>query len=123
MPENRKRNVTLTIRVTPSEKNAILRKVKQTDMNMTDYFVTSALSTQIFVAEEQKRKHEAEQSGSNVGTIIGLTMGAIEAFTQNDQSLAQTQDEECQIEEENFNELLARLDEEYGYEEEPQQTM
>ncbi len=74
--------------------------------------------------EEQKRKHEAEQSGSNVGTIIGLTMGAIEAFTQNDRSLAQAQDEERQIEEEeNFNEFLARLDEEYGYEEEPQQTM
>lgn len=74
--------------------------------------------------EEQKRKQEAQQFGSNVGTIIGLTMGTIEAFTRSNQSLAQTQDEERQIEEEeNFNEFLARLDEEYGYEEEPQQTM
>jgi hypothetical protein len=68
--------------------------------------------------EEQKRKHEAQQAGSNVGAIIGLTIGAIEAFTQNNQSLARTQDEEQQIEEEEeFNEFLARMDEEYGYDE------
>ena len=68
--------------------------------------------------EEQKRKYEAQQAGSNVGAIIGLTIGAIEAFSQNNQSLTRTQDEEYQIEEEEeFNEFLARLDEEYGYEE------
>lgn len=74
--------------------------------------------------EEQKRKYEAQQAGSNVGAIIGLTMGAIERISEANRSLAQTQDEERQIEEEeNFNEFLARLDEEYGYEEELQQTM
>jgi hypothetical protein len=68
--------------------------------------------------EEHKRKYEAQQAGSNVGAIIGLTIGAIEAFTQNNQSLARTQDEEQQIEEEEeFNEFLAGLDEEYEYEE------
>lgn len=73
--------------------------------------------------EEQKRKYEATQAASNMGAIIGLTIGAIEAITQSDQSLAQTQDEERQIEEEEeFKEFLARMDEEYGYEE-PQQTM
>ena len=74
--------------------------------------------------EEQKRKYEAQQTGSNVGAILGLTIGAIEAITQNNQSLARTQDEDQSIEEEeNFNEFLARMDEEYGYEEEQQQTM
>ena len=59
-----------------------------------------------------------------MGVIIGLTIGAIEVFTQNNQSLTRTQDEERQIvEEEDFNEFLARMDEEYGYEEEQQQTM
>ena len=68
--------------------------------------------------EEQKRKYEAQQAGSNVGAIIGLTIGAIEAITQNNQSLARTQDEDQQLEEEEeFNEFLARMDEEYGYEE------
>ena len=68
--------------------------------------------------EEQKRKYEAQQAGSNVGAIIGLTIGAIEAITQNNRSLTQKPDEDRQIEEEEeFNEFLARMDEEYGYEE------
>jgi hypothetical protein len=71
--------------------------------------------------EEQKRKHEAQQAGSNVGAIIGLTIGAIEAFTRNNQSLTRPQDEDRQIEEEEeFNEFLAGLDEEYAYEEQQQ---
>ena len=74
--------------------------------------------------EEQKRKYEASQAGSNVGAIIGLTIGAIESYIQNNQSLTQKPDEDRQIEEEEeFNEFLARMDEEYGYEEEQQQTM
>ena len=71
--------------------------------------------------EEQKRKHEAAQSASNVGAIIGLTIGAIESLTQNNQSLTRPQDEDQQIEEEEeFNEFLARMDEEYAYEEQQQ---
>ena len=54
MPEKRKRNLTLTIRVTPDEKDAILKKAKQADMTLTDYLVTSALTTRIFVAEDLK---------------------------------------------------------------------
>ena len=74
--------------------------------------------------EEQKRKHEAARSASNVGALIGLTIGAIEAFTRNNQSLTRPQDEDQQIEEEEeFNEFLAKMDEEYGYVEEQQQTM
>ena len=68
--------------------------------------------------EEQKRKYEAQQAGSNVGAIIGLTIGAIEAFTRNNQSLNRIPDEEEQIEEEEeFNEFLARMDEEFECEE------
>ena len=68
--------------------------------------------------EEQKRKHEAQQAADNVGAVLGLAIGAIEAFTQNNQSLNRIPDEEQQIEEEEeFNEFLAGLDEEYEYEE------
>ena len=71
--------------------------------------------------EDQKRKYEAAQSASNVGAIIGLTIGAIESLTQNNQSLTQKPDEDRQIEEEEeFNEFLAGLDEEYEYEEHQQ---
>ena len=74
--------------------------------------------------EEQKRKYEAQQTADNVGAVLGLAIGAIEAFTQNNQSLTRPQDEERQIEEEEeFNEFLARMDEEYEYVEEQQQTM
>jgi hypothetical protein len=74
--------------------------------------------------EEQKRKQEARQAASNAGVILGLAIGAIEAFSQNNQSLTRTTDEEQSIEEEEgFKEFLAGLDEEYGYEEAQQQTM
>jgi hypothetical protein len=74
--------------------------------------------------EEQKRMYEAQQAGSNVGAIIGLTIGAIESYIQNNQFLTRILDEDKQIEEEEeFNEFLARMDEEYRYEEEQQQTM
>ena len=74
--------------------------------------------------EEQKRKYEAQQAADNVGAVLGLAIGAIEAFTRNNQSLARTQDEEQQIEEEEeFNEFLAKMDEEYEYVEEQQQMM
>ena len=75
--------------------------------------------------EEQKRKQEARQAASNAGAILGLAIGAIEAFSQNNQSLTRTTDEEQSIEEEEegFKEFLAALDEEYGYEEAQQQTM
>ena len=54
MSINRRRCMTVTIRVTPEEKIAINRKVKQARMSLTDYLVTAAQSTQIFVAEDLK---------------------------------------------------------------------
>lgn len=71
--------------------------------------------------EEQKRRQEAVQAASNAGTIMGLAIGAISAFSIDNQSLTWTPDEKQIIEEEeNFNEFLARMDEEYGYKEEQQ---
>ena len=71
--------------------------------------------------EERKRKHEAQQAADNVGAVLGLAIGAIEAFTHNNQSLNRIPDEEQQIEEEEeFNEFLAGLDDEYAYEDQQQ---
>ena len=71
--------------------------------------------------EEQKRKHEAQQAADNVGAVLGLAIGAIETFTRNKQSLNRIPDEEQQIEEEEeFNEFLARMDEEYENEDQQQ---
>ena len=82
MQENRKRNVTLTIRVTSVEKDAILRKVKQADMNLTDYLVTAALSTQIFVAEDLKPAlTELKRIGNNLNQIATkINVGAFKSY-------------------------------------------
>ena len=82
MPEKRKRNLTLTIRVTPSEKDAILRKAKQADMTLTDYLVTSALSTQIFVGEDLKPAlSELKRIGNNLNQIATkIHVGAFQSY-------------------------------------------
>ena len=74
--------------------------------------------------EERQRKQKAAQAASNAGTLLGLAIGAISALTEDDLSYTRRNDEDQQIEEEeDFNEFLARMDEEYGYEEEQVQTM
>lgn len=82
MQENRKRNMTLTIRVTPGEKDAILRKAKQADMSLTDYLVTSALSTQILVAEDLKPAlTELKRIGNNLNQIsTKINVGAFRSY-------------------------------------------
>ena len=82
MPENRKRNVTLTSRVTPGEKDAILRKAKQAEMNLTDYLVTSALSAQILVAEDLKPAlTELKRIGTNMNQIsTKINVGAFKSY-------------------------------------------
>ena len=82
MPEKRKRNLTLTIRVTPGEKDAILRKAKQADMTLTDYLVTSALTPRIFVAEDLKPAlSELKRIGNNLNQIATkIHVGAFQSY-------------------------------------------
>ena len=82
MPEKRKRNLTLTIRVTPGEKDAILKKAKQAGMTLTDYLVTSALTTQIFVAEDLKPAlSELKRIGNNLNQIATrVNMGVFQSY-------------------------------------------
>ena len=50
MTENRKRNQTLTVRLTATEKDAIIQKAEKAGMSLTDYIVASSLLTEIHVA-------------------------------------------------------------------------
>lgn len=70
--------------------------------------------------EEQRRRIEAERSASNLSAVIGLTVGLIGALTEKEK-----EEEQSIQREEEFKEFLARMDEEYEYEEEQnwQQTM
>jgi hypothetical protein len=66
----RKRNKTLTIRLTEQEYDTILRKTLRSDMSMTDFLVTAAQQTQIYVAEDTKPLvTELKRIGNNLNQI------------------------------------------------------
>ena len=72
MSENRKRNQTITIRVTAGEKDAITQKAAKAGMSVTDYIVASSQLAQIHVAEDTHpliAELEAEE-----GACFQLTM-------------------------------------------------
>ena len=54
--------------------------------------------------EERRRRMEADQAASNVGTILGLAIGAAMALTE-EQTIQDEQD---------YNEFLAELEAEEG---------
>lgn len=54
--------------------------------------------------EERRRRMEADQAASNVGTILGLAIGTAMALTE-DQTIQDEQD---------YNEFLAELEAEEG---------
>ena len=66
--------------------------------------------------EERRKRIQAEQNGSDIGTILGLAIGAAMALTETKTEEQTIQDDE------DFNEFLARMeaeDEEQSW----QQTM
>ena len=70
MSENRKRNQTLTIRVTAAEKDAIVRNAAKARMSLTDYIVASSLLTEIHVAEDTRPLlTELKRIGNNLNQI------------------------------------------------------
>ena len=79
---NRKRNLTVTIRVTPEEKDAILRKAAEADMTLTDYLITAALSREIHVAENMKPVvAELKRIGTNLNQIaMKINAGAFRSY-------------------------------------------
>ena len=70
MSENRKRNQTLTIRVTAGEKDAITHKAAKARMSVTDYIVTSSQLAEIHVAEDTRPLlTELKRIGNNLNQI------------------------------------------------------
>ena len=66
----RKRNKTLTIRLTEKEHDAVMEKVAKAGMNMTEYLLASALNTEIYVAEDTKPLvAELKRIGNNLNQI------------------------------------------------------
>ena len=66
----RKRNKTLTIRLTEQEYDAVMKKVLRSGMSITDFLVTAAQQTQIHVAEDTKPLvTELKRIGNNLNQI------------------------------------------------------
>ena len=82
MSENRKRNVTLTIRVTAGEKDAIARNAAKARMSLTDYIVASSLLTEIHVAEDTRPLLiELKRIGNNLNQITTkINAGAFQSY-------------------------------------------
>ena len=82
MTENRKRNQTLTIRVTAAEKDAIVRNATRARMSITDYIVASSLLTEIHVAEDTRPLlTELKRIGNNLNQIsMKINAGAFTSY-------------------------------------------
>ena len=82
MTENRKRNQTLTIRVTAAEKDAIVRNAAKARMSLTDYIVASSLLTEIHVAEDTRPLlTELKRIGNNLNQIsMKINAGAFQSY-------------------------------------------
>ena len=82
MSENRKRNQTLTIRVTAGEKDAITQKATKARMSITDYIVASSQLTQIYVAEDTRSLvTELKRIGNNLNQIsMKINAGAFQSY-------------------------------------------
>ena len=82
MSENRKRNQTLTIRVTAAEKDAIVRNAAKARMSLTDYIVASSLLTEIYVAEDTRPLlTELKRIGNNLNQIsTKINAGAFTSY-------------------------------------------
>ena len=82
MSGNRKRNQTLTVRLTAAEKDAILRKAEKARMSLTDYVVASSLLTEIHVAEDTRPLlTELKRIGNNLNQIsMKINAGAFQSY-------------------------------------------
>lgn len=82
MATNRKRNKTITIRVTEKEWMAIMEKCLLAGMNLTDYLITAALRTEIHVPEDTKPLlAELKRIGNNLNQItVKINAGAFRSY-------------------------------------------
>lgn len=66
---NRRRDETLTVRLTRSEKKAIQEKAKKSGLTMSDYFVKASTEKQINVIDIKPVLTELKKLGTNINQI------------------------------------------------------
>ena len=82
MQENRKRDKTLTVRLTESEKALIEKKAKRANMNLTEYIIAVSNKSKINVTEDTKPLLvELKRIGNNINQIaMKINSGAISSY-------------------------------------------
>ncbi len=79
--ENRKRNQTLSIRLTQAEKSAICKKSKKAHLTLTEYILKSSLQTEIKVVDLQPLLVELKRIGNNLNQITKkINSGAFNSY-------------------------------------------
>ena len=78
----RKRNKTLTIRLTEKEYDAITKKAHRSGMSITNFLVATTEQTQIYVAEDTKPLvTELKRIGNNLNQIATkIHVGAFQSY-------------------------------------------
>lgn len=97
MPENRKRDKTLTIRITGSERNAIIKQAKKAKMNLTDYIV--ALSRQVVIyppPDISPLLTELKHIGNNLNQIAAKVNSGV-AYVPGMQTVIANQNRICEL--------------------------
>ncbi len=82
MQENRKRDKTLTVRLTESEKALIEKKAKRANMNLTEYIIAVSNKSKINVSEDTKPLLvELKRIGNNINQIaMKINSGALSSY-------------------------------------------
>ena len=82
MGEKRKRNQTLTVRLTPKERSEIIRRAEKSRMSLTDYILAASTQTEIHVAEDTRLLiAELKRIGNNLNQItMKINAGAFQSY-------------------------------------------
>jgi uncharacterized protein (DUF1778 family) len=82
MGEKRKRDKTLTIRLTESEKMMIEKKASKAKLNLTEYIISVSSKSKISVTEDTKPLLlELKRIGNNINQIaMKINSGAVSSY-------------------------------------------
>ena len=82
MGEKRKRDKTLTIRLTESEKMMIEKKASKAKLNLTEYIISVSSKSKISVAEDTKPLLlELKRIGNNINQIaMKINSGVVSSY-------------------------------------------
>ena len=82
MTKNRRRDKTLTIRLTESEKANIEKKAAKAKMNLTEYIIAASNKSKIKVAEDTTPLlMELKRMGNNINQIaMKINSGAVSSY-------------------------------------------